>query len=86
MPSFMTKNRLEKSTLPSRSPIGGMMTSLTSESTILPNAAPMMMPTAISTTLPRIANSLNSLSMMDSFEGRDLRRLRRVTAVSGTAL
>ncbi|MGQ0522595.1 MAG: hypothetical protein ACT4P8_02910 [Betaproteobacteria bacterium] len=54
---------MEKSTLPSSSPMGGMMTSLTSESTILPNAAPMMMPTAMSTTLPRMANSLNSFSM-----------------------
>jgi len=44
-------------------PIGGMMRSFTSESTILPKAAPMMMPTAMSTTLPRTANSLNSFSM-----------------------
>jgi hypothetical protein len=28
-----------------------------------PNEAPMMMPTAMSTTLPRIANSLNSLNI-----------------------
>ena len=41
-----------------------MMTSLTSELTIVPNAAPMMMPTAMSSTLPRMANSLNSLSMV----------------------
>ena len=45
------------------SPTGGMMTSLTSEVTIVPKAAPMMTPTARSTTLPRIANSLNSLNM-----------------------
>ena len=40
---------------------GGMTTSPTSEETILPNAAPMMIPTAMSTTLPFMANSLNSL-------------------------
>src|SRR6476620_7537178 len=39
-----------------------MMMSLTSESTILPNAPPMMTPTARSTTLPLTANSLNSLA------------------------
>src|SRR5512142_1963525 len=38
-----------------------MMMSATSESTILPNAAPMMTPTARSTTLPLTANSRNSL-------------------------
>src|SRR5277367_1171427 len=41
----------------------GMMMSLTSELTIAPNAAPMMTPTARSTTLPRIANFLNSSSI-----------------------
>src|ERR1043166_1811547 len=40
--------------------MGGVRTSATSELTILPKAPPMMTPTAISTTLPRIANSLNS--------------------------
>src|SRR5690554_5519413 len=44
-------------------PIGGMITLSTSEVTILPNAAPMTTPTARSTTLPRIANSRNSLIM-----------------------
>ena len=43
-------------------PTTGMMMSLTSESTILPNAAPMMTPTARSTTLPLAANSLNSVA------------------------
>src|SRR5262245_7150863 len=43
--------------------MGGMITSSTRELTILPKAAPIMMPTAMSMTLPRIANSLNSLSM-----------------------
>src|SRR5579875_296729 len=56
-------NRLEKSTLPSSNPIGGMITSFTSEFTILLNAAPMMKPTARSMTLPRIAKSRNSLSI-----------------------
>src|SRR5450432_2588110 len=36
----------------------------TSEVTIFPNAAPMTTPTARSTTLPRAANSLNSLRML----------------------
>src|SRR5689334_11620783 len=43
-----------------------MMMSVTSESTILPKAAPMMTPTARSTTLPRNANFLNSWSMVPS--------------------
>ena len=38
--------------------------SLTREETIFPKAAPMTTPTAISTTLPRRAKSLNSLSML----------------------
>src|SRR3954471_20249071 len=56
-------NRLAKSTLPSIRPIGGMMTSSTSEVMILPKAAPMITPTARSRTLPRTASSLNSLSI-----------------------
>ncbi len=50
-----------KSVLPSRAPTGGMMISFTSDDTILPNAPPMMTPTAMSITLPLRANSLNSL-------------------------
>jgi hypothetical protein len=38
----------------------GMMMSATNDSTIFPNAAPMITPTARSTTLPLTANSLNS--------------------------
>ena len=38
--------------------------SLTSEVTMRPNAAPMMIPTAMSITFPRIANALNSFSMI----------------------
>src|SRR5262249_24665958 len=41
----------------------GMMMSPTSDVTIAPNAAPMMTPTARSTTLPFMANSRNSFSM-----------------------
>ena len=55
--------RSEKSTLPISRPIGGMMIFSTSAVTILPNAAPMTTPTARSMTLPRMANSLNSLIM-----------------------
>jgi hypothetical protein len=47
-------------------PITGMKTSPTSESMILPNAAPMITPIARSTTLPRRANFLNSSSMATS--------------------
>src|SRR5712671_4631841 len=56
-----------KFTLPIALPMGGMMMSLTIEVTILPNAPPMMIPTAMSTTLPRIANSLNSLTIPMTF-------------------
>src|SRR6187399_3064069 len=42
----------------------GMIRSATSELTIAPNAAPMITPTARSTTLPRIANFLNSSSIV----------------------
>jgi hypothetical protein len=49
--------------------MGGMITSLTNELTIVANAAPMMMPTAMSRTLPRMANSLNSFSMMALLRG-----------------
>ena len=49
--------------------MGGMMMSLTSELTMAVKAAPMMMPTARSMTLPREMNSLNSFSMA-SLSGR----------------
>jgi hypothetical protein len=48
---------------PVMTPIGGMMMSSTSDFTMVEKAAPMMMPTAISTTLPLSANSLNSFSI-----------------------
>ena len=57
-----TMNQLLKSGPPKILPTMGMIRSLTSESTILPNAAPMITPTARSITLPFIANSLNSLA------------------------
>src|SRR5215831_4546895 len=58
--SVRLRYMLEKSTLPSTSPIGGMITSFTSEVVILPNAAPITNPTARSTTFPLIANCLKS--------------------------
>src|SRR3954464_1591889 len=47
-----------------RIPIDGMTMSATREETILPKAVPMITPTARSTTLPLIANSRNSLTML----------------------
>src|SRR5271166_3735392 len=49
-----------KSTPPVSMPSGGIITSLRKEETIFPNAPPMITPTAMSTTLPLTANSLNS--------------------------
>ncbi|MNR34612.1 hypothetical protein D3C85_1524010 [compost metagenome] len=57
-------NMFEKSSLPMMRPITGMIRSLTTESTILPKAAPMITPTARSITLPRIAKVRNSLIML----------------------
>src|SRR3990172_5087040 len=62
-PSLSTRKRFEKSTLPSNSPIGGISTSETSDPMIAPNAAPIMIPTAMSITFPFTANFLNSSSM-----------------------
>src|SRR5213079_914257 len=62
-PAFRTRNLLEKSSPPVSKPIGGIRISFTSEVMILPNAAPMMTPTARSMALPLIANSLNSFHM-----------------------
>ncbi len=55
-------NQFEKSRPPKILPMIGMIRSFTSESTILPNAAPMMTPTARSITLPLTANSRNSVA------------------------
>ena len=52
--------KLEKSTLPTNLPTIGIMISFTSEVTIFPKAPPITTPIAKSTTLPFIANSLNS--------------------------
>ena len=46
---------------------GGMITSLTNEVTILPNAPPIFTATAKSSTLPRITKSLNSFNMKTSW-------------------
>src|ERR1700704_4154682 len=56
----------------------GMIRSLTSESTILPNAAPMITPTARSITLPFTANSRNSpiIDMSAPYSIRVGRRVR----------
>src|SRR3954471_6186761 len=51
---------LAKSIRPSSSPIGGMTMPSTRSVTILPNAAPMMTPTARSMTLPRARKWRNS--------------------------
>ncbi len=47
-------------------PITGMKMSWTAELTIAPKAAPMITPTARSTTFPRSANFLNSSSIPES--------------------
>src|SRR5215475_248543 len=72
-------------------PMIGMMTSPTSEVTMAPNAAPMMTPTARSTTLPFMANSRNSLSIGCSLqsmgrEGATCRRMIRKKFCDNRAL
>ncbi len=59
--------RLEKSTPPIIQPSAGITIASTNAETILPKAAPITMPTAMSTTLPFIANSLNSESRLMVF-------------------
>jgi hypothetical protein len=59
-------------------PKGGMTTSPTKDETILPNAAPMIIPTAISTTFPLTAKALNSLITPI---GYSLLQMRLVNAV-----
>src|SRR5712692_11811270 len=59
-------NRPATSDWPRSRPMGGMRMSPTKDATILPKAAPMTTPTASSTTLPRMMNSLNSRSMWPS--------------------
>src|SRR3954466_11835117 len=64
---------------PTTRPSGGMITSATSDETILPKAAPITTPTARSTTLPREMKSRNSLTMLMGIpwleKGEDQRRL-----------
>ena len=52
---------------PINQPMGGIMMSLTTEETILPNALPIITPTAISITLPLTANSLKSWMNVEFF-------------------
>src|ERR1041385_2752072 len=71
-------DQLLKSIPPSRSPIGGIITSFTKLWTRPLNAPPTTIPTARSTMLPRSANSLNSVIMLmgGSGSGRRERRVR----------
>ena len=62
--SFMMILMSVKVMPPTSSPMGGMITSFTTEETIFPNAAPIIIPTARSITLPFIAKSLNSFIML----------------------
>ena len=72
--AFSTIFQLEKSTPPVSTEIRGMMTSFTREVEILPNAPPMMTPTAISITLPRSIKVLNSPMKLFFFSGADMGR------------
>src|ERR1700693_3267685 len=56
----------EKSGVPPIIPMIGVMRSLTRDSTMAPNATPMMTPTARSMTLPRATKSRKPLSMTPS--------------------
>src|SRR5580658_9361489 len=60
---FNTHFSAAKSTPPVIRPIGGMMIWSTRLLTMAPKAAPMITPTARSTTLPRAMNSRNSLNI-----------------------
>src|SRR2546421_6109841 len=65
----------EKSGCPPNIPITGVITSFVMESTIAVNAAPIITPTARSTTFPRRMNSLNP-AISCSFRGPKYTRLR----------
>jgi hypothetical protein len=58
-----TSFRSLKSTPPRARPIGGMMTSSTSDVTTVPSAAPMMTPIASASALVLNRNSRNSVSI-----------------------
>ena len=57
----------EKSILPAKIPINGLMILETKDLTMAVNADPTMTPTAKSITFPRAINSLNSLSIESPF-------------------
>ena len=57
----------EKSILPAKIPSRGLIKFFTKDCTIAVKAAPMITPTAMSITLPREINSLNSLIMLYSY-------------------
>src|SRR4029077_2873482 len=77
------RNRLEKSTFPNSKPRGGIITSLTSDETIFPNAPPIMTPMAMSSTFPFMAKSLNSFSIVPPYEDEGvLHRDYRLRVVS----
>lgn len=63
----MVTCRLVKSKPPMIIEMTGITTSLTREVTMAVKAAPTTMPTARSTTLPRLINSLNSFKIGCSF-------------------
>ena len=67
VPPESTKNHCEKSTPPIKSPIGGIMTSATSELTTLVITEPTMIPMAMSIALPRSAKSRNSFKNLLMF-------------------
>src|SRR5438477_12016487 len=74
--SRSTRNLFEKSSPPVNKLSGGMMMSFTKDAIIPPKAAPMITPTAMSTAFPLIANSLNSLSMIQLYlAGHDIDKL-----------
>ncbi len=60
--------------LPRIRPIGGMMMSSTIEETMAVKAAPITIPTAMSSILPFIANSLNSLNIRSSSQQKGQRQ------------
>src|SRR5438270_8797874 len=77
-------NMFVMSILPSARPSGGIRMSFVNDVTILPNAAPRMTAMARSSTLPRMTNALNSLSIGSgvgggtSTEGAKRRREERL--------
>ena len=56
-------SHLARSTFPKMAPISGMITLLIRVLVMLPKAVAMITPTAMSSTLPRMMNSLNSFAI-----------------------